>query len=78
MMLRMTMHLPKVSFLSLQVTVNGVEILQANLLTVEGVVHVIAGLLYPTLNFCNRETVKTDFVSFSTQYTIILPYPKCV
>ncbi|XP_025106838.1 stabilin-2-like isoform X1 [Pomacea canaliculata] len=44
-----------------QVTVNGVEILQANLLTVEGVVHVIAGLLYPTLNFCNRETVKTDF-----------------
>ncbi|XP_076469573.1 stabilin-2-like [Babylonia areolata] len=44
-----------------QVLVNGVPIVTANVLMVEGVVHTISGLLHPALHFCNRTTYKRQF-----------------
>ena len=43
--------------------VNGVRVVRSNILMMEGVVHTLAGLLSPLVNFCNKSTYKTVFVS---------------
>ena len=42
---------------------NGVKIVRSNILMMEGVIHTIAGLLRPVVNFCDKKTQKTVFVS---------------
>ncbi|KAK7489674.1 hypothetical protein BaRGS_00019069, partial [Batillaria attramentaria] len=44
-----------------KVYVDGVKIMRANVLMMEGVVHTIAAPLTPTLNFCNQKTYRTEF-----------------